>query len=233
MTNPNLETLNLLSLQVLARRALDESIPIVARLAYSEALNARLPEAENAWSGYSDHARVQILAALALDLSAAGFVTIPGETPEQVISDYQNHIAREAKPEPTPEPEAKPESDALAQVYSDMSHASHDSYIADLTKPEPEAKPESGSFVDVCRKARERIYNAAKPEPTPEPTPARLNDILSTKEILHIIAAMKTAADCYEAEANRTPLMDIRRELVSRTKVTRAIAGRFQNLAKV
>ncbi len=70
-----LDNLNLLSLQILARRTLDESIDIAARLSYHENLNARLFEVESAWNGYSLHARANILGALALDLSPDGFIT--------------------------------------------------------------------------------------------------------------------------------------------------------------
>ena len=62
-------------LACLAWRTLNESLPIAARLSASEALNARILEAETAWSGFAQHARAQILAALALDLSADGFIS--------------------------------------------------------------------------------------------------------------------------------------------------------------
>ncbi len=70
---PTFTLLSVLSLQILARRTLDESIDIAARLSYSEALNARLAEVETAWGGYSARTRALILGALALDLSADGF----------------------------------------------------------------------------------------------------------------------------------------------------------------
>lgn len=62
-------------LSSLAWRTLNESLPIAARLSASEALNARLVECESAWNGYGTTARAQILGALALDLSADGFIT--------------------------------------------------------------------------------------------------------------------------------------------------------------
>lgn len=73
--HPTFEILNLLPIQILARRTLDESIDIAARLSYSESLNARIRETEESWSGYSDHARALILGALALDLSPDGFIS--------------------------------------------------------------------------------------------------------------------------------------------------------------
>jgi len=54
---------------------------------------------------------------------------------------------------------------------------------------------------------------------------------ITTAELLAILAAMETAADVYEAEANRTPLSDIRRDLARRAKQTRAIASNVKNRA--
>ena len=62
-------------LSSLAWRTLNESLPIAVRLSANEALNARLMECETAWNGFGKTARAQILAALALDLSADGFTT--------------------------------------------------------------------------------------------------------------------------------------------------------------
>lgn len=62
-------------LPTLAWRTLNESLPIDARLSASEALNARIMECETAWAGFAEGARAQILAALALDLSADGFTS--------------------------------------------------------------------------------------------------------------------------------------------------------------
>ncbi len=60
---------------------------------------------------------------------------------------------------------------------------------------------------------------------------AKLNEILSTKEILVILAAMESGADAYETESNRTCFPFIRRELITRAKIARAVRGRIQNLA--
>ena len=94
-----------LPLSSLAWRTLNESLPIAARLESHDALNARLAECETAWAGFGSVAQAQILAALALDFSADGF---------------------------TVDTEEKP--DALAEMYTEMSHASHDSYIDSLCK---------------------------------------------------------------------------------------------------
>lgn len=61
-------------LSSLAWRTLNEKLPIASRLSAYEALNARLEECESAWNGFASRARAQILAALALDLAADGFI---------------------------------------------------------------------------------------------------------------------------------------------------------------
>lgn len=71
----NYQELMCAPLACLAWRTLNEALPIAARLSASEALNARIAEAETAWNGFAQGARVQILAALALDLSADGFIS--------------------------------------------------------------------------------------------------------------------------------------------------------------
>lgn len=54
---------------------------------------------------------------------------------------------------------------------------------------------------------------------------------ISTAELLAILAAMETAAEVYGAEANRTPLQDMRRTLNRRADRTRAIASNIRNRA--
>lgn len=50
---------------------------------------------------------------------------------------------------------------------------------------------------------------------------------ISTAERLAIIGALEVAADCYEAESNRTPLRDLIRSLAKRAQNARAIRGRL------
>ncbi len=69
----NYQELTAAPLPCLAWRTLNESLPIDARLSAWEMLNARLEDVEKAWNGYGQTGRAQILAALALDLSADGF----------------------------------------------------------------------------------------------------------------------------------------------------------------
>ncbi len=54
---------------------------------------------------------------------------------------------------------------------------------------------------------------------------------VSTKEILTVLRAMGVAADIYEAEANRTPLGDIKKILRDRAKETREIAESLRDKA--
>lgn len=62
---------------------------------------------------------------------------------------------------------------------------------------------------------------------------AKLNDILSTAEIVTVLSAMEVAAETYETESNRTPLSDVRKTLVSRARKTRAVRGRIMNIASI
>jgi len=94
----NLNNLNLLSLHVLARGTLDESLDIAARLSYHENLNGRLFEVENAWNGYSHQERVYILAAMALDLSEDGFkkrVIVAKQVDSRVLAARAERIRKE------------------------------------------------------------------------------------------------------------------------------------------
>lgn len=54
---------------------------------------------------------------------------------------------------------------------------------------------------------------------------------ISTAELLNILAAMETAAHTYDAEANRTPLADIKRTLRTRARKTHVIASNLKNRA--
>ena len=54
---------------------------------------------------------------------------------------------------------------------------------------------------------------------------------VSTKELLTVLRAMGVAADIYEAEANRTPLGDIKKILRDRAKETREIAASLRDRA--
>lgn len=69
------DELKAMPLPGLAWRTLNESLPVDARLSAWEMLNSRLDDVEKAWNGYGQTGRAQILAALALDLSADGFVS--------------------------------------------------------------------------------------------------------------------------------------------------------------
>ena len=57
------------------------------------------------------------------------------------------------------------------------------------------------------------------------------NHEISTAEMLCVLAAMEIAADTYEAEANRTSLAALRRNLTKRAERTRIIASNLRNRA--